>query len=248
MALSPVVSVIAAYFVLLNACCTVADGNGKGGSPPGHNKDKCNECCDKILVLATVLESVVSRLDQQSQDLDEVKLQVTRSIPFQLEKQTLLIEELKAAFPRGTNNSQLEKQAVALEELKAAVVSILSHLERGDQFQQRQSVALGNLTYQLRKQDRALEDVKEVVANVFVEERKLSEDLTVHDRRLEEHDQAETSHNGLVKGKDSPCISQYSRLQVGLRFLCFSSHPLETGPEPPTDYPLDNPFDLTPRS
>jgi len=246
--LSPVVALIAAYFVLLNACCIVADGNGKGGSPPGHNKDKCSECCDKFLVLATVLESVVSRLDQQSQDLDEVKLQVTRSIPFQLEKQTLLIEELKAAFPRGTNNSQLEKQAVALEELKAAVVSILSHLERGDQFQQRQSVALGNLTYQLRKQDRALEDVKEVVANVFVEERKLSEDLTVHDRRLEEHDQAETSHNGLVKGKDSPCISQYSRLQVGLRFLCFSSQPLETGPEPPTDYPLDNPFDLTPRS
>jgi len=36
-----------------------------------------------------------------------------------------------------------------------------------------------------------------------------------------------------------------------LLFICppdCDSHPLATGPDPHTDYPLDNPFDLTQRS
>lgn len=198
MALSTVVAVTVSYFVLLHACCVVANGNGRG-SPPGHNKDQCSECCDKILVLVTVLEGVVSKLDKQAQDLDEVKSEITKSIPLQLEKQTLAIEELKAAFPRGVNNSQFEKQAVALEELKAAVVGIASQLERQTLLQERQSVAIGNVTSQLRKQDRDLVEVKAAVANVFVEGRKLAEDLTVHDYRLVEHDELEKSDRGLVK-------------------------------------------------
>lgn len=210
MALSTVVVLTVACIVLLQACCTVANGNGRGNGPPGHNKDKCSECCDKIFVLTAVLEGVVSRLDKQAQDLDEVKLQVTKSIPLQLERQTLAIEELKASLPpRGVNSSQFEREvSVALEELNVAVVSIASQLERQTLLQERQAVTLGNVSSQLRKQDRDLVEVKANVANVYAEEWKIYKDLIVHDNHLGEHEQSEKSHRELVKGKTSPCSSQ----------------------------------------